>query len=150
MVVPIWADYWNGLTALLDWVYWPIPQINLAIGRICVCRIFKMDCCWDYPVYEISFARINNRSLPCHEPIFVREYMVCSLDIHNMILIASLAMDMMNRLKNRGDKINSISNRQSMGLSDILPNGSGVFLGDIALRYRWFILVSDNVFLRLP
>ena len=62
--------------------------------------------------------------------------MVCSLDIHNMILIASLAMDMMNRLKNRGDKINSISNRQSMGLSDILPNGSGVFLGDIALRYR--------------
>ena len=33
-----------------------------------------------------------------------------------------------------------------MKLYNVQPNGLGVFLGDIALRYRWFILVSDDVF----
>ena len=49
--------------------------------------------------------------------------MVCALDISNLILIASLAMDMMDQLKNREDNINDMSNCPSMGLSDILPNG---------------------------
>lgn len=49
--------------------------------------------------------------------------MVCSLDIRNLILIVSLAMDMTNQDQNRGYKINNMSNSQSMGLSDILPKG---------------------------
>ena len=62
--------------------------------------------------------------------------MVCALDISNLILIASLAMDMMDQLKNKGDKINSISIGKALDRPIFLPNGSGFFLGDIALRYR--------------
>ena len=58
--------------------------------------------------------------------------MVCSLDISNLILIATLAMDMMNRLKNTGDKINSISNRQSIGLSGIPAE----WIRSFSWRYR--------------
>lgn len=49
--------------------------------------------------------------------------MLCSLDIRNLTLIVSLAMDMMNQTQNREYNINNMSNNQSMGLSDILPNG---------------------------
>ena len=56
-----------------------------------------MDCCRDYLVKEIMFTRVYDRSLPLHAPFFVREYVVCSLDISNLILIVSLAMDMTNQ-----------------------------------------------------
>ena len=55
------------------------------------------------------------------------EDVVCALDISNLILIASLAMDMMNRLKNRGNKVNIISNRQDLELYNVQPNGAKVF-----------------------
>ena len=43
------------------------------------------------------FTRVYDRSLPLHAPLFVSEYVVCSLDIRNLILIVSLAMDMTNQ-----------------------------------------------------
>ena len=42
-------------------------------------------------------VRVHDRSLPKYEPIFVSEYVVCSLDICNLILIESLAMGMTNQ-----------------------------------------------------
>ena len=43
------------------------------------------------------FARIHDSSLPYHEAFSVSEYVVCLLDIRNLILIVSLAMDMTNQ-----------------------------------------------------
>ena len=53
-----------------------------------------MDCCRYYPVKEIMFTRVYDRSLPQHGLIFAGEDVVYSLDIRNLILIVSLAMDM--------------------------------------------------------
>ena len=57
------------------------------------------------------------------ESIFAGEDVVCSLDIRNLILIVSLAKGMTIQTQNREGNINDMSNSQSMGLSDILPNG---------------------------